>query len=165
MNYNIKDKRGVIMYKGYYKSPIGIIEITSDEDSIIQLGFIDNEKEAEAADAPVILKTAVKQLEEYFLGKRKSFELKLNTTGTEFQKKVWNKLIEIPYAETACYGEIAAALGNNKASRAVGGANNKNKIAIIIPCHRIIGADGSLTGYAGGLWRKEWLLKHEKDNK
>ncbi|MDF2591262.1 MAG: methylated-DNA--[protein]-cysteine S-methyltransferase [Clostridia bacterium] len=153
------------MYKAYYNSPIGIVEIVSDEKNIIELSFVENAAESNLQAAPEILKSALQQVEEYFQGKRSVFDLKLKAEGTEFQQKVWKSLIEVPYGNTACYGEIATAVGNSKASRAVGGANNKNKIAIIIPCHRIVGADGSLTGYAGGLWRKEWLLKHEKDNR
>jgi methylated-DNA-[protein]-cysteine S-methyltransferase len=153
------------MYKAYYNSPIGIVEIVSDEKNIIELSFVENATGSNLQAVPEILKSALQQIEEYFQGKRSEFDLKLKAEGTEFQQKVWKSLIEVPYGNTACYGEIAAAVGNSKASRAVGGANNKNKIAIIIPCHRIVGADGSLTGYAGGLWRKEWLLKHEKDNR
>ena len=153
------------MYKAYYNSPIGIVEIVSDESSIIELEFVEKAMENNLQTAPQVLQSALQQVEEYFQGKRSVFDLKLKAEGTEFQKKVWKSLTQVPYGDTACYGDIAAAVGNSKASRAVGGANNKNKIAIIIPCHRIVGADGSLTGYAGGLWRKEWLLKHEKDNK
>jgi methylated-DNA-[protein]-cysteine S-methyltransferase len=153
------------MYKVYYNSPIGIVEIVSDENSIKELSFVENAMVNDLQTTPQILLTAMKQVEEYFQGKRSVFDLKLKAEGTDFQQKVWQSLIEVPYGETACYGDIARAVGNSKACRAVGGANNKNKIAIIIPCHRIVGADGSLTGYAGGLWRKEWLLKHEKDNK
>lgn len=148
------------MHKAYYSSPIGVVEIVADQDSILQLGFV--EEAGSADELPIILKEALKQLDEYFKGTRKTFDLKLNMQGTDFQQKVWQQLMEIPYGTTACYGDIAAAVGNAKASRAVGGANNKNKIAIVIPCHRIVGSDGSLTGYAGGLWRKEWLLNHEK---
>lgn len=153
------------MYKAYYNSPIGVIKIESDENSITKLDFVDDTMGDSSQAIPQVLKIALKQIEEYFQGKRKIFDLNLKTEGTEFQKMVWNSLIEVPYGDTSCYGDIAAAIGNSKASRAVGGANNKNKIAIIIPCHRIVGADGSLTGYAGGLWRKEWLLQHEKNNK
>jgi len=153
------------MYKGYYQSPIGLIEIISDEDSITALSFVEEASDAHAAVAPDVLQTALQQIEEYFQGKRREFQLSLGARGTGFQEQVWKQLREVPYGETACYGDIAAKIGNAKASRAVGGANNKNKIAIITPCHRIVGADGSLTGYAGGLWRKEWLLQHEKANK
>jgi methylated-DNA-[protein]-cysteine S-methyltransferase len=153
------------VYKAYYNSPIGTVEIVSDENYILSLSFVDNATENNLDNAPEILQSALQQVEEYFQGKRSVFDVKLKAEGTEFQQKVWQRLVEVPYGNTAGYGEIAVAVGNSKACRAVGGANNKNKIAIIIPCHRIVGADGSLTGYAGGLWRKEWLLKHEKDNK
>lgn len=153
------------MYKGYYQSPIGVIEIVTDENSILELSFVETEKASNEQDVPEVLQTALVQIAEYFQGTRREFKLSLGAKGTAFQQQVWQRLTEIPYGETACYGDIAAAIGNSKASRAVGGANNKNKIAVIVPCHRIIGADGSLTGYAGGLWRKEWLLQHEKKNK
>lgn len=151
------------MYKVYYSSPIGSIEIVSDERSILELEFV--EEMGQAHDkAPEVLKRALTQLDEYFKGKRKAFDLELKLNGTEFQKGVWQQLQKVPYGNTASYGEIAKAVGNEKASRAVGGANNKNKIAIIIPCHRIVGSKGEMTGYAGGIWRKEWLLQHEKSN-
>jgi methylated-DNA-[protein]-cysteine S-methyltransferase len=153
------------VYKAYYNSPIGTVEIVSDENYILSLSFVDNATENNLDNAPEILQSALQQVEEYFQGKRSVFDVKLKAEGTEFQQKVWQRLVEVPYGNTAGYGEIAVAVGNSKACRAVGGANNKNKIAIMIPCHRIVGADGSLTGYAGGLWRKEWLLKHEKENK
>ncbi|MDF2840847.1 MAG: methylated-DNA--[protein]-cysteine S-methyltransferase [Clostridia bacterium] len=153
------------MYKAYYKSPIGFVELISDEDSLLALSFVEEAEKMDMQTAPGVLKLALEQIDEYFQGKRNVFDIKLNAKGTEFQQKVWQRLIEVPYGKTACYGDIAAAVGNGKASRAVGGANNKNKIAIIIPCHRIVGADGSMTGYAGGLWRKEWLLQHEKSNR
>ena len=105
-----------------------------------------------------------KQLEEYFAGKRKTFDLPLVPKGTEFQQKVWKALQEIPYGETRTYGEIAAAIGNPKAARAVGMANNKNPIGIIIPCHRVVGANGKLVGYAGGMEKKEFLLELERNN-
>ncbi len=101
------------------------------------------------------------QLTEYFLGQRASFNLPLDAEGTEFQQKVWQKLYQIPFGESWSYGQLARAIGNKNASRAVGAANGKNPISIIVPCHRVIGANGSLTGYAGGLAAKQWLLKHE----
>lgn len=152
------------MYKTYYSSPIGTIEIVSDEDSIVKLDFMEETGKADD-NSPEILSKAVSQLDEYFKGKRKTFDLKLGVKGTEFQQNVWQQLIKVPFGSTATYGEIAKAVGNEKASRAVGGANNKNKIAIVIPCHRIVGSSGKMVGYAGGLWRKEWLLEHEKNNK
>ena len=101
------------------------------------------------------------QINEYFTGVRKEFSLPLVLVGSDFQRKVWDKLLEVPYGKTKSYGEITKDLGDPKAIRAVGAANGANKMAILIPCHRIIGSDGKLTGYAGGLWRKQWLLNHE----
>ena len=109
-----------------------------------------------------LLQKAVKQMQEYFTGRRKEFELPIRLQGTDFQQKVWNALRQIPYGETRSYGEVAAIIGNPKASRAVGGANHKNPIMLIVPCHRVIGADGSLTGFGGGLRAKEYLLSLEK---
>ncbi len=150
------------MHKAYYNSPIGVIELVSDESSILELSFVEESGETHD-NAPAILNNALTQIDEYFKGTRKVFDLKLCTRGTAFQENVWHQLTKVAYGRTATYGEIARAIGNEKASRAVGGANNKNKIAIIIPCHRIIGSTGKLIGYEGGLWRKEWLLKHEKE--
>ncbi|KNF09221.1 O-6-methylguanine DNA methyltransferase [Gottschalkia purinilytica] len=150
-------------YFDYYKSPIGILEITSDEDSILSVIFVDEEKQdIEFNKVPRILKKAYVQLDEYFKGKRNKFDLKISFTGTDFQKKVWNELTNISYGEVVSYKYIAEKIGNEKAVRAIGNANSKNPISIIVPCHRVIGANGSLTGYAGGIERKEWLLNHEK---
>lgn len=153
------------MYKAYYQSPIGVFRITSDEDGILDISFEEEFQKEVCSELPAVLEAALKQLDEYFQGKRKTFDLKLKLNGTEFQQRVWKQLMEVPYGETANYGQIAKAVGNEKASRAVGGANNKNRIPIVIPCHRIIGSNGSMVGYAGGLWRKEWLLQHERNNK
>jgi O-6-methylguanine DNA methyltransferase len=149
------------IHTAYYSSPIGIIEVKGTLDGITSLYFI--EENISSSDIPDCLKECIKQLDEYFKGIRKEFTVKLNIKGTEFRKKVWDKLIDIPYAETCSYMDVANAVGNKNAVRAVGGANHNNKISIIIPCHRVIGANGTLTGYGGGLWRKEWLLKHEKE--
>jgi methylated-DNA-[protein]-cysteine S-methyltransferase len=146
--------------KAYFKSPIGTIEISGSYEGITRVDFVD--KEEFSSLIPDSLSECVKQLDEYFKGTRKEFELKLLLDGTEFQKQIWGKLIEIPYGKTTSYGVLAESISNPKAVRAVGGANHNNKIAIIIPCHRVIGKNGKLTGYAGGLWRKEWLLNHEK---
>jgi len=146
----------------YYESEIGLIKISADETSVIGVDFAD-EKEKGASKDSVVLSEALNQLHEYFKGKRKEFSLNLFLDGTDFQKRVWRELMKIPYGKVVTYGEIAKSIGNEKASRAVGNANNKNKIGIIIPCHRVIGGDGKLVGYAGGLWRKEWLLKHERN--
>ncbi|MBU8901958.1 MAG: methylated-DNA--[protein]-cysteine S-methyltransferase, partial [Victivallales bacterium] len=136
-----------------------VLEITGDENGINSISFVECK---EHNKIPECLAAAHKQLEEYFSGKRKSFCLNLNICGTDFQKKVWTELLNIPYGETRTYQDIAFAIGNPKASRAVGGANNKNKIPIIIPCHRVIGKGGSLVGFGGGLERKKQLLKLER---
>ncbi|MBZ9686623.1 methylated-DNA--[protein]-cysteine S-methyltransferase [Clostridium estertheticum] len=149
-------------YYGYYNSPIGILEIITSEDAVISAMFVEAIKES--TGQPHILKQAIKQFDEYFKGTRSEFEIKCEVQGTEFQEKVWKSLEEIPYGVTLSYKELAIAIGNEKASRAVGKANSKNIISIIIPCHRVIGADKSLTGYAGGLDRKQWLLEHERRN-
>jgi len=148
----------------YYKSPLGILKISADEKGIKEIEFAQEEFKSIQNSSSKIIKDCIKQLDEYFRGKRKSFELKLNPEGTEFQKKVWKELLKIPYGTTLSYGEIARRIKNQKAVRAVGQAIGRNPIAIVIPCHRVIGSDGSLTGYASGLWRKEWLLKHEEIN-
>ncbi|HJO61690.1 MAG TPA: methylated-DNA--[protein]-cysteine S-methyltransferase, partial [Desulfobacterales bacterium] len=147
-------------YKTYYKSPLGPIEIVGAQDNILSLGFVENMLQGDA-ELPFCSKTCLKQIDEYFKWKRKEFLLNLEHLGTDFQKRVWQQLRKISFGETASYGDIAKAIDNPNASRAVGNANRINPICIITPCHRIIGSDGSLTGYGGGLWRKEWLLKHE----
>ena len=149
------------IYKTYYKSPIGPIEISGMQDSILSVDFVEDMLPGDT-DLPFCLKTCRKQIDEYFNGNRKEFLLKLDPQGTKFQRMVWQQLEKIPYGAVVSYSEIASIIGKPKAFRAVGSANGRNPIAIIIPCHRVVGSDGSLTGYGGGLWRKEWLLKHEK---
>jgi methylated-DNA-[protein]-cysteine S-methyltransferase len=144
----------------YYKTPIGIAKITGNENGISSVTVMDNEIEI-PPEIPNYLKDCVNQLEAYFKGERTEFNLKLNPQGTDFQKRVWNELLTIPYGKTRTYLEQTKKLGDVKAIRAVASANGKNPIWIIIPCHRVIGSDGALTGYAGGLWRKKWLLAHE----
>ena len=146
----------------YYKSPIGILEIKGDNEGIQSVLFVDDDiaipKEKTSINE---LTKCVLQLDEYFSEKRKKFDLKLNPQGTVFQQKVWNELINVSFNTTRSYLQQSKKLGDVKAIRAVGTANGKNPISIIIPCHRIVGSDGSLTGYAGGIWRKKWLLEHE----
>lgn len=151
------------VYKAYYSSPIGTIEVTGTLRGVISLYFI--EENIASSNIPDCLKECIQQLDEYFKGIRKEFTVKLVIEGTEFRKKVWDKLLDIPYGQTCSYLDIAKGIGNSKSVRAVGGANHYNKISIIIPCHRVIGSSGSLTGYGGGLWRKEWLLNHEQEFK
>ena len=152
----------------YYKSPIGNLIIMEEENAIIKLCFkeqeITNNKDIQEFETP-LLKKAKKQLEEYFEGKRKKFDLALRLNGTSFQNKVWKALLNIPYAKTCSYKDIAKNIGNENASRAVGNANNKNPLPIFIPCHRVIGSNGKLIGYAGGLDIKIKLLELERENK
>ena len=148
-------------YKTYYKSPLGPIEIVGSQDSILSLDFVED-MQPENGELTFCVKECLKQLDEYFKGERREFFLNLQPAGTEFQKSVWRQLEEIPYGKTTSYGKIADVIGKPNASRAVGSANGKNPIAIIVPCHRVIGSDGSLTGYGGGVWRKRWLIGFER---
>lgn len=148
------------IFQKFINSPIGWIEIKTSANSLLNISFA--EKAAiNSPTQPVILQQTELQLKEYFEGKRKIFDLKLNPTGTEFQKGVWKLVKNINFGKTASYLEIAVQTGSSKNTRAVGMANGRNPIPIIIPCHRIIGLNGKLTGYAGGLERKRWLLLHE----
>jgi methylated-DNA-[protein]-cysteine S-methyltransferase len=147
------------METAYIKTPLGTAKITGDEQGIASISIL--EEGTITKKIPKDLKEAVNQLQDYFNGKRTSFHFKLNPQGTEFQQKVWNALLEIPFGKTVSYMDITKKLGDVKAIRAVASANGKNPLWIVIPCHRVIGTDGSLTGYAGGLWRKKWLLEHE----
>ena len=144
----------------YYNTPIGTAKIEGNNDGITSITVL-YEAIPTSKTSPACLQDCLQQLKEYFTGNRKNFNLKLNPQGTDFQKKVWEALQNIPFGKTRTYLEQSKVLGNVKAIRAVAGANGKNPIWIVIPCHRIIGSDGSLTGYAGGLWRKKWLLEHE----
>ncbi len=148
-------------FKTYYKSPLGPIEIVASPDSILALHFVEDMLPGDG-ELTFCVKECRKQLGEYFKGERRKFFLNLQPAGTGFQKSVWRQLEKISYGKTTSYGEIADVIGKPNASRAVGSANGKNPIAIIIPCHRVIGSDGSLTGYGGGLWRKEWLVGFER---
>ncbi|MFA9194002.1 methylated-DNA--[protein]-cysteine S-methyltransferase [Flavobacterium sp. FBOR7N2.3] len=143
----------------YIQTPLGIAEITGDENGISVISIADDGKISEII--PTALQEAVTQLQEYFEEKRTHFNFKINPKGTEFQQKVWQALLEIPFGKTCSYMDLSKKLGDVKAIRAVASANGKNPLWIVVPCHRVIGTDGSLTGYAGGLWRKKWLLEHE----
>ena len=148
------------MQTAYIKSPLGTTEIIGDENGIAVISILDAEKEI-ATEIPDVLKEAVGELQEYFEGNRNNFTFKLNPKGTDFQQRVWQELLNIPFGKTMSYLELSKKLGDVKAIRAVASANGKNPLWIVVPCHRVIGTDGSLTGYAGGLWRKKWLLEHE----
>lgn len=147
-----------------YQSPIGIIEIIGTEKAVYSILFSEKESLENQIDdqTPHVLITCYNQLDAYFSGESHEFSFPIEMEGTPFQRQVWNALTSIPYAATGSYKDIANRIGNEKAVRAVGSANGRNKLCIVIPCHRIIGANGTLTGYAGGLWRKEWLLRHEQ---
>lgn len=147
------------METAYIKTPLGIAKIQGDENGISILCIHD--EGTISLEIPTILKEAVAQIDDYFEGKRTDFTFKINPSGTEFQQKVWKGLLEIPFGKTVSYLELSKKLGNTKAIRAVAAANGKNPLWIVVPCHRVIGTQGSLTGYAGGLWRKKWLLDHE----
>ena len=150
------------MYKKVINSPVGKIEIIEENEKIIELNIYNEKKNNIIEKDTKLLLEVEKQLKEYFEGKRTKFEISLNPKGTEFMKKVWKELLKIPYGEVRTYKEIAEKIGNSKASRAVGMANNKNPIPIIIPCHRVIGSNNKLVGYALGLDMKKYLLDLER---
>ncbi len=147
------------MKTAFINSPLGITKIEGDENGIAIISVL-SEGEV-TSQIPSELQEAVIQLQDYFEGKRTDFNFKLNPKGTDFQQKVWQELLKIPFGKTMSYMDLSKKLGDVKAIRAVASANGKNPLWIVVPCHRVIGTDGSLTGYAGGLWRKKWLLEHE----
>lgn len=149
----------------FYDTNLGIIGIKDNNKSITEI-FFSKDKIGDNIKETDLIKACFRQLKEYFEGKRKEFNVPIEAKGTEFQNKVWKALLDIPYGETRSYKDIAIAIGNEKACRAIGMANNKNPISIIIPCHRVVGSNGKLIGYGGGLDKKEKLLNIEKiDNK
>lgn len=153
----------------YYQSPVGILEINILDGHINEILFIDKEDEIKMNNSSgnispkdkIILKKCTQQLDEYFSGKRNEFDFPMAQKGTPFQLKVWDELMNIPYGKTISYLQLSKNIKNEKAIRAVGTANGRNNLPIVVPCHRVIGSNGSLTGYGGGLWRKQWLLEHE----
>jgi methylated-DNA-[protein]-cysteine S-methyltransferase len=151
------------LHRTYYLSKIGPVEIIGTKEGITTVAFVE-QAILNDPEIPLCLKDCVGQLDAYFKGERKRFSVKLRLTGTDFDKVVWEHLARLPYGETKSYTEMAASIGNKNAVRAVGRANGRNKLAIILPCHRLVGSDGSLRGYVGGVWRKQWLLQHEKSN-
>jgi len=148
----------------YIETPLGHAKIVGDDNGVSAVSILDTTEELSEVIPESLLDCAT-QLKAYFNNQLKTFDLKLNPEGTSFQKKVWHQLQTIPYGKTMSYLELSKQLGDVKAIRAVANANGKNPLWIIVPCHRIIGSDGSLTGYAGGLHRKQWLLNHESDYK
>ena len=151
------------IFKNSLKTPVGYLEIITTENALVKIIFI-NEKKFFSKKMPIILKNTIIQLEEYFEGKRKKFDLKIVLEGTDFQLQVWRSLQTIDYGKTISYKEQAIKINNPKSYRAVGTTNGKNPIPIILPCHRVIGSNGNLTGYGGGLDKKIFLLKHEQNN-
>jgi methylated-DNA-[protein]-cysteine S-methyltransferase len=151
------------MDTAYLQTDIGYAEIKGDENGLQAITVFDGIKPS--GIIPEVLEDAVYQLEEYFKGERQEFDLKINPEGTDFQKKVWQALMNIPYGKTLSYMDLSKKLGDIKAIRAVASANGKNPLWIVIPCHRVIGSNGDLIGYAGGLHRKAWLLAHESPYK
>jgi methylated-DNA-[protein]-cysteine S-methyltransferase len=153
----------------YYQSPLGVLEIRSTGSAISEVLFVNSWKGAKINEGDIhftkpkslIIKNCIKQLDEYFEGKRTEFTVHISQVGTEFQQSVWAELLKIPFGRTISYLQLSKRIGNVKAIRAVGTANGNNSICIIVPCHRVIGSDGSLVGYGGDLWRKKWLLDHE----
>ena len=145
----------------YIQTPLGIASITGNEKGVQAVSILSDQKQKPSDNVPQSLSAVVTQLKEYFNGQRTDFDLILNPQGTEFQQKVWQELAKIPFGSTVTYLDMAKRLGDPKCIRAAATANGKNPLWIIIPCHRVIGSDGSLTGYAGGLWRKKRLLAHE----
>lgn len=154
------------IYTKYINSPLGELEISATDQYLTSILFVDAQKKPSPRKTktdfvPAIIEEYIKQITEYFAGNRQEFDLKIQHIGTDFQKLVWEKLETIPYGKTVSYLELSKRIGNEKAIRAVATTNGNNKFNIIVPCHRVIGSDGSLVGYGGDLWRKKWLLQHE----
>jgi len=147
------------MESAVIKTPLGFAQVKGDENGLASITVFDDEQLEDLI--PEVLEDAVYQLQEYFEGTRKAFDLTLNPQGTDFQKRVWEELLNIPFGKTMSYLELSKKLGDVKAIRAVAAANGKNPLWIVVPCHRVIGSNGDLIGYAGGLHRKKWLLEHE----
>lgn len=148
------------MYTAYLSSPVGLLKIQCSDEHLLSVVFTDGDVPPPGDDHPLLLR-CVCQLQDYFSGTRNAFDLPLKQEGTPFQQKVWNLLQQIPFGKTLSYHEFSKRYGDAKAIRAVASANGKNNLAVVVPCHRVIGSNQSLTGYAGGLWRKRWLLAHE----
>jgi methylated-DNA-[protein]-cysteine S-methyltransferase len=159
----------MILETTYYKSPIGVLEVRSEDDFITAILFTNSWKGKKIDEVDIdfikpvsaIMKKCFKELDEYFSGKRRNFSINIEQHSTPFREKVWNELINIQYGNTISYLELSKRIGDTKAIRAVGTANGNNNICIVVPCHRVIGSNGDLIGYGGDLWRKKWLLEHE----
>jgi methylated-DNA-[protein]-cysteine S-methyltransferase len=150
-----------VQYITYIDSPAGELEIIGTDEAINAVNFVKSTRQTASESLPAIFEECIAQLNEYFEGKRRIFDFRIEQEGTDFQKRVWSELLKIPFGKTISYLELARRLGDEKVIRAAGSANGKNQLGIIVPCHRVIGADGKLVGYAGGLDKKRWLLDHE----
>jgi methylated-DNA-[protein]-cysteine S-methyltransferase len=151
-------------YRACHHSEIGPLEVVGNQKGILTIAFGVDEFKSDS-NLPAPMAECLRQLTEYFKGRRQKFSIPLLLEGTDFQKAVWRQLQKIPFGQTASYADVARGVGSPRAFRAVGNANNKNPIPLIIPCHRVIGSDGKLVGFGGGIWRKEWLLNHEKSRR
>lgn len=151
------------LYYTYYQSPVGLLKIGGTDNYIAEISFIDNQEQVTHGEPGIseVMHQCTEELIEFFNGKRKEFDIPVHQEGTIFQQKVWGELVNIPFGKTISYLDMAKQLGDPKVIRAAASTNGKNKIAIIVPCHRVIGSDKTLIGYGGGLWRKKWLLQHE----
>jgi len=161
---NASDKiPDIVSYTTYYSSLVGLLKISGTENYISEVSFFDKIQKVDnkKKNLPPMMIQCIEQLIQYFHGERRIFELPIHQAGTPFQQGVWNELMTIPFGKTISYLELARKTGDTKATRAVASANGRNNVAIIVPCHRVIGASGELVGYGGGLWRKKWLLEHE----
>ncbi len=145
----------------YYRTPVGIAKISAEGDYITSVTITDDDELIIEEPSSEVLRMAIRQLDEYFAGKRQKFDLPIKQSGTDFQQQVWQQLLNIDYGATISYAQLSNQMKSPLAIRAIAAANGKNNLWIVVPCHRVIGSDGSLTGYAGGLWRKQWLLEHE----
>ena len=152
-----------MLYYTYYQSPIGLIKIGGTDQYIAELSFVDNKEQVIHGEPGVsdVMHQCTEELIEFFCGNRRNFDIPVYQEGTEFQQKVWSELLNIPFGKTINYLDLSKRLGNVKAIRAAASTNGKNKICILVPCHRVIGSNNALVGYSGGLWRKKWLLDHE----
>lgn len=148
------------MNQVYHRTPVGVALLVADDTHLLKVSIHDEELTETITDSPILLET-IKQLDEYFTSDRRDFDLPLNQPGSDFQQTVWQELLRIPYGATITYNQQSHKMKNPLAIRAIAAANGKNNLWVIVPCHRVIGSNGSLTGYAGGLWRKQWLLEHE----
>ena len=151
------------LHTTYYHSPVGLLKIVGTEDYISEVSFFDKVQKTESRkkNLPPLMIQCIEELIQYFHGQLRQFDVPINQPGTSFQKEVWNELMTIPFGKTISYLELARRTGDTKATRAVANANGRNNVAIIVPCHRVIGANKELVGYAGGLPKKKWLLEHE----